>query len=79
MLSPGVVVEAGASVKNGVLLDAVHVHAEVSLENSIADLSADIFGGNRRANATSVTLIGNDGLMATCEDFDHGALLPQDF
>ncbi|MDO5079704.1 glucose-1-phosphate adenylyltransferase family protein [Buchananella hordeovulneris] len=79
VLSPGVVVEAGASVKNCVLLDGVHVHAGVSLENVIADIGAEISGGNRRGNATSVTLIGDDGLVATSEDFDRDALLPQGF
>lgn len=79
VLSPGVVVEAGASVKNCVLLDDVHVHAGVSLENVIADIGAEISGGNRRGNATSVTLIGEDGLVATAEDFDRDALLPQGF
>ncbi|WP_369792962.1 hypothetical protein [Kocuria sp. ZOR0020] len=45
----------------------------------IADVGAQITGGQKRGTAKGVTLIGEDGLVATAEDFDRTATLPQGF
>lgn len=79
VLGPGVTIEEGATVRNSVLLDGVRVSAGVSLENVIADLGADISGGSRRGSSDSVTLIGEDGLVSTAEEFDRKAILPNGF
>ena len=79
VLGPGVVVEEGATVRNSVLLDGVYVGAGVSLVNVVADVGAQITGGSRRGSDKGVTLIGEDGVVATTEDFDRSAVLPAGF
>ncbi|THE18967.1 glucose-1-phosphate adenylyltransferase family protein [Kocuria rosea] len=76
VLGPGVVVEEGATVRNCVLLDGVRVGPGVSLLNVVADVGAEISGGSRRGSPAGVTLIGEDGTVATTEDFDRSAVLP---
>lgn len=79
MLGPGVVVEEGATVRDSVLLDGVRVGPGVSLVNVVADVGAQITGGSRRGSGNGVTLIGEDGVVATTEDFDRSAVLPVGF
>ena len=79
VLSPGVVVEEGAVVRNCVLLDGVHVGPGVELENVIVDAEAEIRGGSKRGTAEAVTLIGADGRVAVTERFDRSAALPSGF
>ena len=76
VLGPGVVVEEGATVRNCVLLDGVRVGPGVSLLNVVADVGAEISGGSRRGSPAGVTLIGEDGTVATTDDFDRSAVLP---
>lgn len=76
VLSPGVVVEEGAVVRNSVLLDGVRVGPGVELENVIVDMGAQIRGGSKRGTAEAVTLIGADGLVSATEPFDRGSSLP---
>lgn len=79
VVGAGAVINDGAVVRNSVLLDGVHVGPGVVLENVIADVGAQITGGQRRGTANGVTLIGEDGLVATAEDFDRTATLPKGF
>lgn len=79
VVGAGVVVEEGATVRNSVLLDGVRVGPGVTLENVIADSGAQISGGNVRGSSAAVTLIGDDGLVATAEDLDRSATLPRGF
>lgn len=79
VLSPGVVVEEGAVVRNCVLLDGVHVGPGIELENVIVDAEAEIRGGSKRGTAEAVTLIGADGRVAVTERFDRSAALPSGF
>ncbi|WP_417234236.1 glucose-1-phosphate adenylyltransferase family protein [Arthrobacter sp.] len=79
VIGPRTVIEDGATVRHSVLLDGVHVAAGVTLENVIADAGAHISGGNRRGRSGAVTLIGDDGLVSTAEDFDRSAALPRGF
>lgn len=79
VLSPGVVIDEGAEVRNSVLLNDVHVGPGVVLENVIADVGAHISGGNKRGSADSVTLIGEDGLVSVAEDIDRDAILPSGY
>lgn len=77
VIGTGVVVEEGATVVNSVLLDDVRVGPGVVLENVIADVGAQITGGNRRGSVEAVTLIGDDGLVSTSEPFDPAEALPR--
>lgn len=79
VVGTGAVIEEGAVVRNSVLLDGVHVGSGVVLENVIADVGAQITGGQKRGTANGVTLIGEDGLVAVAEDFDRSAVLPRGF
>lgn len=79
VVGPNAVIEEGATVRHSVLLDGVRVGAGVSLDNVVADMGAEISGGNRRGSSGAVTLIGADGLVSTTEDFDRSAALPQGF
>ena len=51
----------------------------MSLVNVVADVGAQITGGSRRGSDKGVTLIGEDGVVATTEDFDRSAVLPAGF
>ncbi|GAA1360140.1 glucose-1-phosphate adenylyltransferase family protein [Arthrobacter rhombi] len=79
VIGPRTVIEEGATVRHSVLLDGVHVAAGVTLENVIVNAGAHVSGGNRRGTSGAVTLIDDDGLVSTTEEFDRTAVLPQGF
>ena len=72
------VIEAGAVVRNSVLLDNVHVGSTVELINVVADSGAEITGGTRRGSSQAITLIDRGGKVNQRDDFDHSAELPRD-
>ena len=71
------VIEAGAVVRNSVLLDNVHVGPTVELSNVVADSGADITGGSQRGSAQHVTVIDRTGTVSQREAFDTSAVLPR--
>ena len=71
------VIEAGAVVRNSVLLDDVHVGPTVELINVVADSGADITGGSQRGSAQHVTVIDRTGTVSQREAFDTSAVLPR--
>lgn len=79
VLGPRVVVEEGASVRDSVLLDGVHVAAGVELSGCIVDAGAQVQRPGPRGTADHVTLIGADGRVAEREALDRTARLPRDF
>ena len=76
VIGPGVVVEEGATVHRSVVLDGARVGPGVHLENTVVAIGADVSGGAGRGSATTVTLIGHDGLVSTREDLDPHERLP---
>ncbi|MEX5273620.1 sugar phosphate nucleotidyltransferase [Kocuria sp. CPCC 205235] len=71
------VIEAGAVVRNSVLLDNVHVGSTVELINVVADSGAEITGGTQRGSSQAITLIDRDGKVSQRDEFDHEAVLPR--
>lgn len=71
-----VTVEAGATVRDSVLLDGAHIGPGVSLTNCLVDAGAHVTGGSARGSADHITLIGDDGLVETREPLDPQAALP---
>ncbi|CAL8898578.1 glucose-1-phosphate adenylyltransferase family protein [Kocuria varians] len=79
VVGQNVVVEAGAVVRNCVLLDGVHVGSGVELLNVVADTGAHITGGSRRGSSRHVTVIDRTGAVAEREPFDASAALPRNW
>ncbi|RKQ36692.1 glucose-1-phosphate adenylyltransferase family protein [Kocuria tytonis] len=79
VIGENVTVEAGAVVRNCVLLDRVHVGPGVELVNVVADTGAHITGGSRRGSSQHVTVIDRSGAVADREPFDTSAALPRDW
>ena len=79
MVGENVTVEAGAVVRNCVLLDGVHVGSGVELLNVVADSDARITGGSRRGSPQHVTVIDRHGVVSEREPFDTSAVLPRDW
>lgn len=79
VVSTAAVVEAGAVVRDSVLLDGAHVGPGVTLTNCIVDVGAHVTGGSARGSEDAVTLIGADGLVHTRETLDRDAALPRRF
>lgn len=59
MLSPGVVVEEGATVSRSVLLDGVIVHSGATVDRAVVDAGIDVAAG-RHVGGEDVTLLGHD-------------------
>ena len=76
MVGTRAVVEAGATVRDSVLLDGVRIGAGVTLTNCIVDVGAQVSGGSVRGSADTVTVIAGDGRVHTREPLDPGAALP---
>ena len=79
VVGENVTVEAGAVVRNCVLLDGVHVGSGVELLNVVADSDAHITGGSRRGSPQHVTVIDRHGVVSEREPFDTSAVLPRDW
>lgn len=79
VIGPRVTIEAGASVKDSVVLDGARIGTGVELINCIVDHGAEVRGGSSRGSADAVTLIGSDGNIDERDRFDYSALLPRGF
>ena len=79
VIGENVTIEAGAVVRNCVLLDGVHVGSGVELLNVVADSDARITGGSRRGSPQHVTVIDRHGVVSEREPFDTSAVLPRDW
>lgn len=79
VIGPGASIEAGAIVRDSVVLNGATIGAGVELTNCIVDLDAHVTGGGPRGSEGVVTLIGADGLIAERQPFDTGAALPRGF
>ncbi|WP_101653078.1 glucose-1-phosphate adenylyltransferase family protein [Brevibacterium ihuae] len=69
-------VEAGAEVRDSVLLDGAVVEQGVRLRNCIVVPGARVAAGPDRGAEGVVTLIGHDGTIDARVPFDHGSPLP---
>lgn len=78
VIGQGAVVEPGATVRNSVLLDEVHVASGVELLNVVADVGAHITGATRYGASQHITVIDRDGEVGGSEAFDRSAVLPRD-
>lgn len=79
VIGPRVVIEAGASVTDSVVLDGARIGSGVQLVNCIVGHDAEVRGGSARGSADTVTLIGPDGNIDERESFDYDAVLPEGF
>ena len=79
IIGSGATVEAGAVVRDSVVLDGARIGPGVSLVNCIVDMRADVSGGSQRGSEDAVTLIGADGLVHTRQSLDPQATLPQGY
>lgn len=77
VIGQGAVVEEGATVRNSVLLDDVHVEPGVELVNVVADVGARITGGAQRGHTQHITVIDREGKVSGSEAFDRSATLPE--
>lgn len=73
VLSPGVVVEEGATVRDSVLLHGTVVRAGAVVERSIVDAHARIGCGSRVGGEQAVTLLGTRSVVADESTVEPGA------
>lgn len=79
VIGPGAVIEAGAVVRDSVVLNGAHLVPGVELTNCVVDLDARVDRAGARGSERGITLIGADGLVAERIDFDPAATLPTGF
>lgn len=79
VIGPRVVVEAGATVTDSVLLDGVRVGTGVELSRCLVDADAEILRPGPRGSDGHLTLIGPDGQVAERAPLDLGSRLPRGF
>ena len=75
VLSPGVVVEAGAVVRDSVLLHDVVVRSGATVERTIVDAGTELSGGVSVGGAEGVALVGGGRCVTT--DVAAGGRLPE--
>lgn len=85
VLSPGVVVEEGATVRDAVLLHDVVVRSGSTVDHAVVDTSAEIGAGARVGAAAkpgsageSITLVGHDARVGPDTELPPGARFPED-
>ncbi len=79
VIGTNAVVEAGAVVRDSVLLDGVRVSAGVELRNCVVDIGATVSGGSTRGSEGVITLINSDGVIDRRETMNTEATLPRGF
>ncbi|MGY1698506.1 glucose-1-phosphate adenylyltransferase family protein [Geodermatophilus sp. SYSU D00766] len=76
VLSPGVVVEAGATVLDSVLLPGVRVRAGATVTRSVVDDGVDVGRGSSVGGEGDVTLVGLRAQLAEGTEIPAGARYP---
>ncbi|MCA1711610.1 MAG: glucose-1-phosphate adenylyltransferase, partial [Actinobacteria bacterium] len=74
VLSPGVVVEAGAVVRDAVLLHDVVVRAGATVQRAVVDARTEIGSGVRVGGADGVALVGSGQCLE--QDVPPGGRFP---
>ncbi|MDP5184062.1 sugar phosphate nucleotidyltransferase [Blastococcus sp. BMG 814] len=77
VLSPGVVVEAGATVVDSVLLPGVRVRAGATVTRSVLDDGVDVGRGASIGGEGEITLVGRAARVAGDSELAAGARFPE--
>ena len=77
VLSPGVVVEKGATVVDSVLLPGVRVRSGATVTRAVLDDRVDVGQGARVGGDGDVTLVGRQARVAAGSEVPAGARLPE--
>ncbi|MGY1640435.1 glucose-1-phosphate adenylyltransferase family protein [Geodermatophilus sp. SYSU D00703] len=76
VLSPGVVVEAGATVVGSVLLPGARVRAGATVTRAVLDDGVDVGKGATVGGDGDITLVGREARVAADDEIPAGARLP---
>jgi glucose-1-phosphate adenylyltransferase len=77
VLSPGVVVEAGATVLDSVLLPGVHVRAGATVTRAVVDDGVDVGRGSSVGGEGGITMVGLAARLEEGTEIPAGARYPE--